>query len=66
MKGSDQNKSKVQMKGKGAGLPDLPLPIAAPVTVQLVNGDNGICWGARYSGSELLKNETGRLKAKGR
>ena len=64
LKGSTRERSRVLVKGKGAGLPDLPLPIDAPLTVQLVNGDNGLCWGASYSGSQLLKNEMGQLKAK--
>jgi hypothetical protein len=34
------------------------------VTVQLVNGDSGLCFGANYSGAQLQKNELGFLKAK--
>lgn len=64
LKGGTQDRSRVQVKGKGAGLPDLLLPITAPVTVQLVNGDTGLCWGADYGGAELQMNETGQLKAK--
>jgi uncharacterized repeat protein (TIGR01451 family) len=64
LKGSDQNKSKALVKGKGAGLPDLSLPLAAPLTVQLVNGDNGLCWSASYTTAQLLSNDTGLLKAK--
>jgi hypothetical protein len=63
LKGSDQNKSEALLKGKGAGLPALPLPITAPLTVQLVNGQSGLCWGANYTGAQLLKNDMGHLKA---
>jgi hypothetical protein len=61
LKGSATNKSKVLVKGAGAPLPDLSLPITPPVTVQLVNSANGLCWGASYS--QLLINEPARLKA---
>jgi hypothetical protein len=64
LKGSTENKSKVLVKGKGAGLPDLTLPIEAPVTVQLRNVATGICWGADYSMAQLLKNQEGLLKGK--
>ena len=64
LKRSARNMSEVVVKGTGALLPDLPLPISAPVTVQILNGDNGLCWGASYNDAQLLKNETGRLKAK--
>ena len=52
------------MKGKSGGLPDLPVPVTAPVTVQLVNGDIGLCWGASYSAAQILKDAAGQLKAK--
>jgi len=35
---------------------------AALVPVQLVTGDNGLCWGTSYP--TLLKNDSGQLKAK--
>lgn len=64
LKGSTVNKSKLQVTGKGSALPDLPLPLAAPVTVQLVNETTEVCWGASYPASQLLKNETDQLKAR--
>jgi hypothetical protein len=69
LKGSAVNKSKLQVTGKGSGLPDLPLPLIAPprtppVIVQLVNETTGVCWGASYSSSQLLRNETEQLKAR--
>jgi len=62
--GSTQNKSKVQIMGKGAGLPFIPFPVPAPVTVQLFNATTGLCWGATFQGSQILRNDTGQLKAK--
>jgi len=64
LKGNAQDKAKALVKGKGDDLPDLTLPLADPVTVQLVNGDSGLCFGASYSGAQLQKNELGFLKAK--
>lgn len=64
LKGRDRNRSKALVKGKGTGLPDLPFgSITGPLTVQLVNGDSGICWGASYSGAQLVTNDTEQLKA---
>jgi hypothetical protein len=34
------------------------------VIVQLVNEASGLCWGALFSGQEVIKNEPGQLKAK--
>ena len=64
LKGSDQNKSKALVKGKGSGLPDFTLPIEAPVVVQLRNSESGICWGASYLEAQLIKNQVGLLKGK--
>ncbi len=65
VKGSDANKSKALLKGKGAGLPDLTLPILPadlPVTAQLRNNDSGICWGASFG--TPIKNDAGQFKGK--
>lgn len=62
LKGSMQSKSQVKMKGKGTGVVHLPLPVTAPVTVQLVNG-SGFCWGSTYDTAQLLKNSGMLLKA---
>jgi len=64
LRGSIENTSKVRVHGRQAGLPILPLPLPAPVTVQLFNGDSGVCWGTSYTAMQLLRNDTGRLKAK--
>ena len=64
LKGSTNNRAGIIVKGKGAALPDLPLPLGAPVIVQVVNSATGLCWGAAYGSAELQTNEIGRLKAK--
>jgi hypothetical protein len=64
VKGSDANKAKALVKGKGAGLPDPALPLALPVTAQLFNGESGICWGASYDAPDLKKSTGELFKAK--
>jgi hypothetical protein len=64
LKASDHDTSKALVKGKGLGLPDLPLgAIEAPVTVQLVNRTNNLCWGAAYAAGNLGTNTAEQLKA---
>jgi hypothetical protein len=70
LKGSPENKSKVLVIGKGANLPDLPpaadsaLDLDLPVTVQLTNEDNGICFEASFDSGDIKKNVPGKFKAK--
>lgn len=37
------------LKGKGAKMPDLALPLVPPVTAQLVTSDGGVCWQGVYA-----------------
>ena len=39
-------------------------PLADPITVQLYNGTNGLCWGADDSLAQMRRNDAGRLRAK--
>lgn len=64
LKGSDRNRSKVLVKGRGAGLPDPMLPIDTPLTVQLVNGDNGRCWGADFDAAAVHTNQAGHFQGR--
>ena len=64
LKGSAQDRSRVLLKNKGASLSGFPPSVSAPLTVQLVNGTTGLCWGATYTGQQLLKNADGQIKAK--
>jgi hypothetical protein len=55
------------VKGKGANLPDFDsdLPIAMgdlPMTVQLRNNSNGLCWGASFANPK--KNQADQFNAK--
>ena len=68
LKGSDRDKAKALVKGKGPNLPDpslgsLPLPVRA----QLVKSDRDtICLEATYDGADILKNEADQFRAKAR
>jgi len=70
LKGSTGNKAKILMKGKGIGLPDLPvadnptLALDLPVLVQMVNTDNGLCFEAEYDSADVKKNVPEKFKAK--
>jgi cysteine-rich repeat protein len=63
LKASASNKSKVIVKGKGANLPDLAgPPFGLPVTVQLVNSANQVCFTSAFN---MPKKNVGTLfKAK--
>ncbi len=64
LKAGTSGQSKVLLKGKGADLPDMTLPIDLPVTAQLVNGETGVCFEAVYDTLEVRRNEAGKFKAK--
>lgn len=66
LKGSDRDRAKILLKGSGAGVPSVALPLDAPVALQLVNGDSGVCWGADYGAADLLRSDATQLKARRR
>ncbi len=59
-------KSKMQVKGAGTTLPDLPpSPLQGTVTVQLVNNSPlGACFEGTYSGAQIQLNSGTAIKAK--
>ena len=57
-------KAKVQLKGKGANLPALPLPLALPATVQL-QSENGTCFEGSFSAAGQSTNDSLQFKGKG-
>ena len=58
--GADE-KARITLVGRRGHLGLPPLPLATPVTVQLVRGDGALCWDARYSVAS--KNTTRQLHA---
>ena len=65
LKGGAAGRAKVQVKGKGANLPDVltgVLPL--PVTAQLVNDTNTVCFEGQYDTADVQKNDGTQFKAK--
>ena len=48
LKPGEGSAASLTLKGKGRQLPDLALPLAPPVTAQLVTSDGGVCWQGVY------------------
>jgi hypothetical protein len=62
-----QGRTKVIVKGRGANLPDTVVPeLTLPVTAQLINDTNGVCFEAVYDMNDVSKNDSKRFKAKAR
>ena len=63
LKSGSAGKAKALIKGKGVDLPDTLAPaLPLPVTAQLVNDTNGVCFGTVYYGA--TKNDSRQFKAK--
>ena len=53
------------LEGRGVDLPDdLVPPLAAPVTVQLVNDTTAACYEAVFDSGDVIRNAAGQFKAK--
>jgi hypothetical protein len=64
LKGSDNDRAKIVVKGKGSDLPLPALPLAAPVRIQLMDGDSEICWESALDSGDFIANDTATFKAK--
>jgi uncharacterized delta-60 repeat protein len=65
LKGSTAAKSLVKVKGQGSNLSLFTaLPLAEPVTLQVVQGDTGLCFEGSYSGAQISDNDDSNFKAK--
>ena len=65
LKGGDAGKAKALVKGKGANLPDpLGAALTLPVTAQLVNDANNICFEGVFDSADIKKNDGEQFKAK--
>jgi cysteine-rich repeat protein len=62
LKAGAAGKAKAQLKGKGTNLPGVTLPFTAPVTAQLVNSENSICYTTGFA--TFKKNTSSQFKAK--
>ena len=57
----DEGGAKIRLEGKGRGLGLPALPLDPPVTVQLVRSDDGPCWDARFPAAR--KSTPSRFRA---
>ena len=64
LKSSAQNKAKILIKGQGSDLPLVLPPLTDPITIQLINGSSGVCWGANFNVAQMRRNDAEQLKAK--
>ena len=65
LKAGAAGKAKALVKGKGTGLPDPPAgPLTLPITAQLVNSGNIVCFEGVYDTADVIKNEADQFKAK--
>lgn len=67
LKGSDDGRSKIVLKGKGASLPDPALPISPtsfPLVVQLLNDETSTCWESTFTAGDVTKNVAELFKAR--
>lgn len=56
------NGGTAKVVAKGLGVPSPSLPATAPMVVQLVNSETGLCWDAVFAVDDIKKNEAAELK----
>jgi hypothetical protein len=64
LKGSDNARSKITVKGKGSNLPLPPLPLAFPVVVQLMDTGTETCWEGVFGPADTVANDGETFKVK--
>jgi hypothetical protein len=62
----DEAGARLRVKGKGRRLPVLGLPLAAPLTVQLVNLQTGVCWERTFTAPDVRRSDALKLRAEDR
>jgi len=64
LKAGAAGKSKAQVKGQGPLLPDPPLPLTLPVTVQLTKQGSPVCLESTFSASDVRRNDATEFQAR--
>jgi polyhydroxybutyrate depolymerase len=59
--GSTRTHTRIGLDGRGAALPDLALPLATPLTLQLSNDANTTCFETILAATDLKRNDTTEL-----
>ncbi len=65
LKSGTAGKAKALVKGKGDNLPTITPPLTLPVDVQLVNSDNGKCWGSTFDTRRHQEEPGGAVQGQG-
>lgn len=67
LKAGAAGKAKAVVRGRGGALPDPPAgPLPLPVTVQLANSANPVCFEGVYDGAGVKQNDAEKFKATAR
>jgi hypothetical protein len=64
LRGRDGKGAVIRVKATGPRRPSLALPLATPVTVQLVDLESGACWGRRFEAGDVRTSDEARFRAK--
>lgn len=59
-------KSRLRFGAQGTALPDAGLPLAAPVTVQLLRSGGEVCFESVLGPGDIVRNDTSQMSAKQR
>ena len=63
LRARDEAGATLRVKAKGRRMPSLGLPLAAPLTVQLVNLQNGACWERTFAATDVRRSDTLKVRA---
>ena len=65
LRAGDNGKSGILVKGRGANLPAMTLPMEPAITVQMETNENGACWQLDLPAQGIQKNDSEEFKGKG-
>jgi hypothetical protein len=63
LRARDEAGAALRVKAQGRRLPALGLPPTAPLTVQLVNLQNGVCWERTFAATDVRRSDSHTLRA---
>jgi hypothetical protein len=59
-----EDRAKARIHGRGTVLPDPALPLVPPVTAQLINSSNSVCFESAFDAEDVRINDGERFKAR--
>jgi hypothetical protein len=66
LRARDDGGAVLRVRATGGRLPSFGLPLAAPLTVQLVNLESGVCWERTFASTDVARSDGRVLRAIGR